>query len=309
MVKLKQYAQLFRLPNLVIVLVTQYLLQYLVVYPLLALAGQAPLLDLLHFSLLSFVTVLITAGGFLVNDLLDAEADLINKPDKTFINRLISKRKAWLLYWALNLIGLVVAVYLALYIRNLKLLLIYPSAVLLLFLYSKYFKKWPLVGNVVVAVFCAFVAGIVFFAEREFLSHSSAAELLSIEHTKIYFSFFLSFAFFTTLVREIVKDAEDLEGDSQLGLHTLPIRFGIPTARIIAFVALVVLLLVVGFFAKWLFENEKPVPFAFSLVGVVLPLLLIGRRLLKASEKTDFTRLSKGLKWMMLAGLALLILC
>lgn len=309
MVKLTQFSRLIRFQNLVIVALTQYLLQYLVLRPVLFQAGHSPTLDSFHFFLLVLDTVVIAAGGYLVNDLLDYEIDLINKPDKVFIGRFFSEKTVLWLYISMIFIGLAIAWYLAGYVENRRLFLIYPIAVGLLFLYSKYFKKWPLVGNVVVAAFCAFVAGVVLFAERETFSVLSSAQPAVVENAKILFGGYLVFAFLSTLLREIVKDLEDVEGDSQLGLQTLPIAFGAATARKWAFAVNLVLIAAIVFFSKWLLEKGNYLPFAFTVAGLVLPLGFVGWLLEKATEKAHYSRLSQWIKWVMLAGLMVLILC
>lgn len=309
MVKLAAFFRLVRLPNLVIVALTQCLLQYLVLVPTLLEAGYSPSLDRLHFALLVLDTVLIAAGGYLINDLLDYDMDLVNKPDKVFVNRFFSKNEVQQMYFLLNLVGFGLCWYLAGYVGNRALSAIYPIAAILLFLYSGYFKKWPLVGNLVVALFCAFVAGIVLFAERETFSLLARQQAEWVARAKILFGGYLGFAFLSTLLREIVKDMEDQEGDRQLGLHTLPIAFGIPAARTWALSTNLVLFLAVLFFSKWLFENEDLLPFAFSWIGLLLPLAAIAWLLVKAVDKVHFSRLSQLIKLVMLAGLLLLILC
>jgi len=223
------FLRLIRFPNLLIVILTQYLLEYLVLRPAIQDSSNSPLLDHFHFALLVFSTVIIAAGGYIINDIYDYKIDLINKPDQLIINKKISSKNAWIIYWSISIFGFLISLYLAFYVKNLPLVLIYPIAILLLFLYSKSLKKSVLVGNLIVALFCAFVPGIVLFAERETLMPSSeykeyclTSELISNPAIQSFF-FYILFAFISTLYREVIKDIEDVEGDKKNGCKTLPV--------------------------------------------------------------------------------------
>ncbi len=303
--KLTSFLKLVRFPNLAIVTLTQYLLQYLVLLPALREADLLPILDSLHFFLLVFTTILIATGGYLINDILDYESDLINKPDLVFVNRVFSMKMVWGLYAFTVLLGFAIAWYLALYVKNLPLVLIYPTAVILLYFYSKKLKKMPLWGNITVAVFCAFVAGVVLFAEREnFAIMGESGRVV-----QVLFGGYLLFAFLSTLLREIVKDLEDMEGDARLGLKTLPIRFGENTARNWALGAGFLLLACMFFFMEWLWAHKAYLSLGFAVLGVVLPLGYSLFFIAKSKTKAQYKQASSLAKLIMLAGLILLIVC
>lgn len=297
-----------RWPNLVIVALTQCLLQYLVMLPLLEQAGLSPLLDPIHFALLVLDTLLIAMGGYIINDLLDHRADLVNKPDKVFVGRHVSPTQGRYLYAGLNVLGFLIAGYLAIHVNNLGLLSIYPLAVWLLYLYSRYWKRLPLIGNLVVAAFCAFVAGVVWFAERESFADIAAQQPVLASRSAFLFGGYLLFAFLTTMYREIVKDLEDLEGDRAEGLRTLPVVAGTLAAKIWAAAFLLPTLLALGFWMSMLWEGQQRASLAFTLAAIVVPLLASGIFLVKARTKADYARLSRLVKWVMLAGLLLLVM-
>lgn len=298
---------LFRPQNLLIVALTQYLLQYLVLVPALAEAELEPLLGYWHFFLLVFTTILIAAGGYIINDLIDFETDLVNRPERMAIGKKWSKKTAIVIYVLLSLVGLEIAWYLAGQVGNRMLVLIYPAAVLLLFLYSRKLKGMPLAGNIVVSIFCAGVAGVVLFAERDSFSQITDNQPLIGEKIKWLFGGYIIFAFITTLLREIVKDIEDMDGDRKSGLRTLPIVFGLPSAKRVALGVAFALLLCSGIFLFWMVENQHWAGLGFLLLAIVGPSIFLVKLLLQAKSKKHFSRLSKFIKFTMLAGLILLI--
>ncbi len=303
--KILSFFKLVRFPNLVIVVLTQYLLQYLVLVPALREASLSPILDAFHFFLLVLPTVLIAAGGYLINDLLDYESDLINKPDSVFVNRVFPKRMVEAFYYTIFLVGFAIAWYLAVYVKRLVLVQLYPAAFLLLYFYSKKLKKIPLWGNVTVAVFCAFAAGVVLFVERQ--SFTQMADKGGV--VTVLFGGYLWFAFLSTLLREIVKDIEDMEGDAQLGLQTLPLRFGVNTAKKSGILIGVTLLFSLVLFMSWLWQWHEFLSVFFTFFGVTLPLCYTLILLQKSKSKADFTRVSFLSKMIMLSGLVLLLVC
>lgn len=302
------FLKLVRFPNLLIVVLTQYLLQYLILIPAFDLVNLDPLLDHFHFFLLVLSTVLIAAGGFVINDLEDYEIDILNKPDKVYINKIISAANAKKLYWGISIFGFLISLYLAFYVENLPLVLIYPTAVFFLFLYSKSLKKSVLWGNMIVAVFCAFVAGIVLFAERENVwllnhKHPEAGEtLLEI------FIFYLFFAFCSTMFREIVKDIEDKDGDQKNGCRTLPIVAGVNVAKGFAYIFGITLLYLLW---DWISEgkiNSINLELIYLIVGIGLPTLFAMFKLFRAQQKKEFHFISQLAKYIMLSGILYLLI-
>lgn len=301
---LRAFLKLIRYPNLAIVAITQYLLQYLVLVPAIKGAGHLPLLGDYHFFLLVLTTVLIAAGGYIINDILDYEADIVNKPSTVFINTYFPIKKALALYGGVTATGFAIAWYLAAYVQNLSLVLIYPSAVLLLYLYSKTWKKQAIIGNIVVSLYCAMVAGIVLYAERERFGYLDWGR----GELGVLITSYLVFAFLSTWFREIIKDLEDLEGDAKLGLRTLPLRFGVKSAKLTAMVVGGILLILLMVFLHYCWQSHLWFPLGFGLLTLV-PLLVYSIAIVpKAQIKKHYSRISLLLKILMLVGLVLLVL-
>lgn len=296
---------LIRFPNLLIVALTQYLLQYVVISPTFKASGIEKSLDDFHFFLLVITTITITISGYIINDVLDYETDLINKPEKVIVNKFISAKNALMLYHLNNFFGLIISVYLAYHIQNIPLVLIYPGAVCLLFLYSKYLKKKVILGNLTVAVFCAFVAGIVLFAERKGFFQLPTEEF---QFVKIIFTAYFVFAFLSTIYREIIKDIEDFKGDLQTDCETLPIKYGISIAKTTALSLGAVLLLLIIWLATLQMSYFNSVKLTIAVVVLnLIPILYSLVSLIKASSKRDYSVSSQLAKYIMISGLLYLL--
>lgn len=300
--------QLIRFPNLVIVALTQYLLYYLLLFPRFQEYEISPTLDPLHIFLFVLVTVIIAASGYIINDIIDLKIDLINKPDKTLINHTVSKSKAYLIYWITIIIGGILAAYLAVYVQQFPLFVIYPIAVFLLYAYSKYLKQGVLIGNLIVSLFCAFVAGIVWFAERASFGVLKSQAPEEAKLISFLFIGYLAFAFISTFYREIIKDLEDMEGDKASGCRTLPIVYGSKVAKTIAFIFGIILLLSITFFSFWLYLQSKVMSLSFAIGALLIPLIYSLRTLYKADSQKGFHHTSQIAKAIMVAGLILLII-
>lgn len=298
------FLRLIRFPNLVIVALTQFLLYYQIFLPALHREDIQPALDIVLFILFSLVTVLITAAGYIINDIIDLEIDLLNKPQKVIISRKISHQTAYWLYFCLNITGFILALAIALQVNRMHLLFIFPMAVFGLLAYSAWLKKRPFVGNLLIAVYCAGVAAIVWLAEFPALQKLSSAEYQRLIHLSFYYA---GFALLSTLFREIVKDIEDTHGDVIGGARTLPIVWGKQAAKSIAFATGVLLQLLLAYVIINSLEDLNNFA-VLSLVGLII-LISIGEWLLyRAESKLQFHRLSQFSKIIMLGGILLLLL-
>ncbi len=301
---LRSLIKFLRVPNLIIVGLTQYLLAEFLLWRVFREEGVASLLDPLHFFLFVLDTVLITLSGNIVNDIVDVEIDKRNRPETVFVSQYISVKGAWGLYAFVVLLGLGLAIYLGLHIGQPLLILIYPGAVVMLFLYSKYFKRQALTGNITVALFCGGVAGIVLFAERH--GFSLLSPLVQGE-VAAAFATYAGFAYITTLFREVVKDIEDKDGDALNGCRTLPILLGEKVAKRIAFITgMGVLLFCIPLLYLLQFRPGAWAYIIFGSLGVVLPMIYNLYRLATANSKADYHMISTLTKGVMLAGLLFL---
>lgn len=299
------FIRLLRFPNLIIVGLTQYLLRFCILEPYYQSHNITPSLTSFEFFLLVFTTIIIAGAGYIVNDLYDYEIDKINKPDKQIIGNQISKAVAWRWYYILNMLGLGIAVFVAWRVENLPLVLLFPLFAVPLWLYSYHLKKVALLGNLLIAIFCAMVAVLVLFAERE--AYGQLLQVSPTSATYVYFIFlgYANFAFYSTMFREIVKDMEDVSGDQQHNCKTLPIVLGIRKTRFIAAVFGLILLGFLFYLAywHWLYSDFLMVGLLYLIIGIILPLLYALGRLAMAKDAGGFARVSAVAKWVMLSGI------
>ena len=149
--------RLIRYRNLIIIALTQYMMRYFVIWPILKVNGFELQMDRWHFLLLVLSALLITAAGYVINDYFDTRTDMLNRPETVVVGRSVSRRSAMLLHIILNIAGVGLGIYLSLYIGILSLGVAYLLAAGLLWFYSTTYKRQFLIGNLIVAVFTAMV--------------------------------------------------------------------------------------------------------------------------------------------------------
>lgn len=298
--------RLIRLPNLLIVALTQALLYFGLFLPAFEAYNIDPVLPPLHFTLFVLVTMVVSAAGYIINDIEDVAIDEQNRPGQVVVGHAFSAKQAYRWYWALHVLGMGLALYLAQYVGQLALAALYPAAALLLHLYSTHLQRWALVGNVVVALFCAGVAGIVWFAERAGFAQLTDLAPARAGQVGGIVTWYLVFAFLSTLYRELVKDIEDQKGDTNGRYRTVPVLWGERTAKALAaafgvglglFIALMLFSDLELFRRQWLyyFGGSLLLPLGWSLYG-----------LFGASTQAEYHRVSQAIKLIMLGGLLLL---
>ncbi len=309
------FLKLIRIENLLIVVFTQYLIRYIVIDSLLYYKGQkmALMLDNLHFFLLVLSTLFIAAAGYIINDYFDIRTDKINRPGTVVIDKYIKRRHAMVYHILANTLGVGIGLYIAIYIGNYKLALIHIISAGLLWNYSTTFKKQLIIGNVVVSVLTAFVPLIVIIFDMPLIveyyrtSWPEEAEGLSNLYQFIYKYIFIfsGFAFLTSFIREIIKDMEDYEGDKETGCNTIPIYWGIRTAKAIVFGLIsntIILLAIIAY--RFYKTPQDSLPTLYLVIGLILPLLFLAYQLYKAKIAEDFRKASFLVKIIMLIGVS-----
>ncbi|MBL4606197.1 MAG: UbiA family prenyltransferase [Flavobacteriaceae bacterium] len=219
------------------------------------------------------------------------------------------KKNAWLYYSTLNIIALFSGIFLSIYKERPSLSLVFVITILLLFLYSKYFKRVPLVGNIIVSVIITFVIWIVYLFDFNggnnssgFFSFLSAIfKSLFLYMLVVYYSVF---SFTTTLIREIIKDIEDINGDYKMKMKTLPIILGKKRARNIAIFFSTILAFFLLISIKGFAKNTDTQILAWYLsILICIPMLFFIYKLWNAKTKKQYHFLSNLMKLIMLLGI------
>lgn len=301
------YLRLVRLPNLLIVAFTQYLVYGALLWPALSQYDINLALSPRTFWLFVLDTILVTAGGYIINDLVDFRTDLANRPEKVVLGRYVRKQTAYWLYFSVNIMGFLLAFYLALSVGQPPLVGLYPLAALLLYGYSAKLKKQPLSGNILIALFCAGVPGIVWFAERAGFGELMVKNPARAGEIAVLLLWYILFAYWSTFYRELIKDMEDVEGDRQTGCRTAAVVWGMGAAKGLAGAAGFSLLMVIGAMAYQQAELFTPLSRVYVGAALLLPVALSLFWLFRADTSANYHRLSTLAKLIMLSGLLLLL--
>lgn len=294
------FSRLIRFPNLLFIALAQGLFQLAIYEPVYA--GHIPEGDRVRFMWLLLASVLIAAGGYVINDYFDVNIDEVNKPDALVVDKIIGRRWAMAWHFLLSSAGLVCTALAMQSPWQGYLLLMNLACVVLLWFYSTRFKKSFLLGNFLIALMVAWSILVVFVAKIDPVGWAYGTDFRQLRLYR-FAALYACFAFLATLARELIKDVEDMEGDRRYGCRTLPIVWGIGVARFIALVWVSLLLLLLVGVLVYLLQLTYWVAFLYGFVLILLPLLDWIRRLQKAVTPCDFGKLSRYVKWILLAGI------
>lgn len=301
---MKDLINLIRWKNLIIIGLAQYCVEYFLILPGLNEYGLYPYLTDFHFFLLVVCTMLIAAGGNVVNDLYDVEIDKINKPTSRIVSERVSIPDTYRFYFMIVGAGAVIAIFLALQLGRLSLFLIYPIAVVMLWSYSRWFKRLPLTGNLIISIFTGCVPLILLVPEwKNVISPGFRTSIYLF--TVFGFSYF---AFITNLIREIIKDLEDMEGDKAFGAITIPAYFGVKISKRIVLSLTGIMMFTFILWVVFLYNFMDTYEIIYFLALIILTTVYLLILLNKAKVKRDFHKASVWMKILMVLGLLYLII-
>jgi len=228
---------------------------------------------------------LTAASGYIINDIFDIEIDKVNRPDRPLPIGKISTKQAYIISFLFGSISLIIS-----YLVSIPALIIVIVSHFILIIYSKYLKRIPLIGNITVA----FLTGLVFIYGGVVAGNPSAAVIPAV------------FAFLVNLIREIVKDIQDIEGDSSAGLTTFPIKFGFQKSKALILVLTISLILYTIYpFITQIYKIE----YFIIVVIVVNPVLVYSLKVLYYQHsETSLKKTSNLLKLSMVFGLIAILL-
>lgn len=294
------FLRLIRLPNLFFIALTQILFQFCIYYPLYR--DSISESDLVRFVLLVLASLFIAAAGYVINDYFDINIDEVNKPQKMVVDKIIHRRWAIAWHFMLSFGGIVLTALAVPVLEKWYLVLANIACVAMLWVYSTKFKKSLLIGNIAISILTAWTILIVFFSK---VSIDNAILPGSHSQPKLFrFAFlYAGFAFITSLIREAIKDLEDIKGDEKYGCRTMPIVWGVNATRVYIAVWMIVLIVMLLIIQVYILQFQWWWPVVYSVPLIIVPLLLSFRRLFNASTAEDYHWLSSRIKLVMLAGI------
>lgn len=292
---------LIRWKNLVLIILTQALIKYALLEPFNVLTT----LNTLGFSLLVVTTLCIAAAGNIINDIYDVETDNINKPNRVIIGKHVSENVAYNLFFALNIIGVLLGFYLSHSVGKSSFFSIFVIISIALYVYASYLKGTVLFGNILISLLTAMsiiIVGIIDLLPA-MIPQNREAQLTFLD---LIFDYAV-FAFLINLVRELVKDIQDVDGDYKAGMNTLPIVIGRERANKIAFVVSMIPIGAVIYFIVTYWYNH-PVAIGYFLLFIIAPLIYATIKIFGASNNFHYKHISLVYKLVMLFGILSLLL-
>lgn len=267
--------------NILMIILAQYLASIYILSPNLPL--RQVVFDVNLFLIVT-ASALVIAAGYIINNFYDAEKDLINKPTKSILDRLVSQRFKLTTYFLLNFS----AIFLASYI-SFKAVLFFSTYVFGIWLYSHKLKRIPLFGNMISAILAIAPFFVVFVYYKNF-------ETVIFVHAL--------FLFLLILARELIKDLENMAGDLAQNYKTLPVIYGTKTSKVIvAFLAVLTLI------PALLLINYFDVGYMYIYFNLSILLLIVFMFLLwKAKKKKDYVWLHNILKLIIISGVFSILL-
>jgi 4-hydroxybenzoate polyprenyltransferase len=255
-----------------------------------------------QYILLVISTICIAAGGYIINNIFDYKTDMENKPKEVVIGKSISESLAYNLYAGFTIIGVGIGFYLSNVIQKPTFATIFVVVASTLYVYATSLKQSLLIGNIIVAMLLSFsliMIGIFDLYPATYEGNQSIMRLL--------FSILLDyaiFAFMINLIREIIKDLEDVNGDYNQGMKTLPIVLGTErTAKLVFGLSFIPILSLVYYINFYVFNSGLFLSTIYGIIFILTPMIYFTIKLWSAKKKSDFKHLSIVLKWVLLFGI------
>jgi 4-hydroxybenzoate polyprenyltransferase len=250
-------------------------------------------------------TMCVGASGYVINDYFDTRTDQINRPQRVVVGKFVSRRETMALHVVFSLMSIILGTLVSARVGLPSLGIIYAMITGLLWFYSTTYKRQIFLGNFVVALLTAIVPYMVLLYEIPMIRKAYMPDMnyfhVSLAYIWYWVSAFAVFAFMMSVIREIIKDIEDIEGDTLHGRNTLPIKWGVKAVKIIVLSLTIISLALLG----WLMYNFvfDKLSVSYLIVTVCLPWIYTIFYTLKGKTPSDFHKASIGCKITMLTGL------
>ena len=293
-----KYLKLIRYQNLLMLALMQLIFRY----GFLELQNIPLALSDWQYGILVLATVCIAAGGYIINNIIDVETDTENKPENVVVGKFISETKAYNLYIGFTVIGVAMGFYLSNVINKPSFASIFIVIAATLYFYATSLKQSLLTGNFIVALLLSFSVIIIGIFDLFPITNEENRPVMG-----LLFGILLDyaiFAFIINFIREIVKDLQDVDGDFNQGMNTLPIVFGVKrTAKLVFSLSIIPIICIVYYINANLFASGLLYATVYGLVLILAPLLYFTTKIWSAKTAHHFHHLSTILKWILFFGI------
>ncbi|MDB5200895.1 MAG: Ubiquinone biosynthesis protein UbiA [Ferruginibacter sp.] len=296
------FLRLTRWPNLVFIGLTQALFYFSLFHSLLNQQSYPHGHRL--FLLLVVASILIAAAGYIINDYFDLQIDAVNKPEKVVVDKEVKRR--WAIMWHLvfSAVGILLSIFISYKTGSWVITIANICCVILLWFYSTTFKKRLLSGNIIIAALTAWVIIVMyFFSGADHKVWFADDHLYDARKLFKFTILYAGFAFIVSLVREALKDLEDIEGDARYHCRTMPIVWGVPAAKVFIAVWLIVCISSLAIVQLYAWKSGWRLIVGYNIITIIFPLCWILQKLYTAVSKEDYHTLSSAVKFVMLAGI------
>lgn len=253
-----------------------------------------------QFALLVLSTVCIAAAGYVINNIMDQENDAIAKPKSRIVGVTISESTAYNIYVTFNITGVGIGFYLSNVIERPSFASIFILTAALLYIYSTSLKQITIVGNLIIASLLSLsILILVFFDLIPATFEGNQEQMRTVFKVLLDYAIF---AFIINFIREIVKDMEDLDGDTASGVKSLAVLIGISkVTKIVFFLTLLAIGLLLYYINEKLLLHDYILYYAlFFIIG---PLLYFALKIWSAKTKQELHHLSTVLKVILFFGI------
>lgn len=313
MEKLRDYLTLVRWQNLLMTAIVLFVMEKWVATPILRAAYFGEQLPWWLLTLLILATLLIAAGGYVINDYFDVKIDAINRPDQLIVTRSVTKPQAMRLFQVLTAAGIVSGLAAAALLRSWVTGVIYVFVPGLLWFYSASYKRQFLLGNLIIALVSALCPLIVAIANVAWLKHLysniNGIDVISLttlpRDIYMWIGGFAAFAFIGTLIREIVKDMQDVMGDRELECHSLPVVLGEQPTKIVVTILLLLMISTIVWLAWWVIpfpHDWNSLHARYVVLGLLIPIACELWMLWSARISSDYRTAQSVMKFVLLMG-------
>jgi 4-hydroxybenzoate polyprenyltransferase len=267
--------------NILVIALAQYLASIYILAP--ELPVRKVVFDINLFVIV-LASAMVIAGGYIINNFYDAEKDLINKPRKSMLDRLVSQRFKLTTYFVLNFMAVIAASYV-----SFRAVFFFSSYIFGIWIYSHKLKKIPFLGNFISAT----LAITPFFVI--FVYYKNLQPVIFVHAV---------FLFLLILAREMIKDLENISGDLAQNYKTIPIIYGLRTSKLLI-TFLILLTLVPALLLIFKFDVGY-MNFYFVLCVILMVLFIF--LLFKAQARKDYVWLHNILKLIIVMGVFSILL-